>query len=102
MIVIHPPDIRGVDPTTTLAPALDDIRALDPADERLLYNDSTSQTFASVSSSFRGDFVARTQAEYRTVDMQRYPRVQLPLIGRSICKALSRVLYAKPLIPPEL
>ena len=48
-----------------------------PPDERILYDDSSSQTSSSLSpSGLRADFVAHMQAAYRTLDMRRVPRIQ--------------------------
>ena len=48
-----------------------------PPDERILYDDSSSQTSSNLSpSGLRADFVAHMQAAYRTLDMRRVPRIQ--------------------------
>ena len=64
-------------PEASFAPALDGPLIPAPPDERILYDDSSSQT-SNTSSSFnlRADFVANLQAAYRTLDMRRVPRVQ--------------------------
>ena len=46
-------------------------------DERILYDDSSSQTSSNLSpSGLRADFVAHMQAAYRTLGMRRVPRIQ--------------------------
>ena len=62
---------------TSFAPALNGSLTPAPPDERILYDDSSSQA-SNTSSSFglRADFVANFQAAYRTLDMRRVPRVQ--------------------------
>ena len=64
-------------PATSFALTLNDPLAPTPTDERILYDDSSSQ--ASNTSSSLGlpaDFVANLQTAYRTLDMRRVPRVQ--------------------------
>ena len=64
-------------PATSFAPALDGPLASAPTDERILYEDSSSQVSNPSSSlGLRADFVASLQAAYRTLDMRRVPRVQ--------------------------
>ena len=64
-------------PVTSFTPALDSPLASAPADERILYDDSSSQVSTPSSSlGLRADFVTSLQAAYRTLDMRRVPRVQ--------------------------
>ena len=64
-------------PAPVVAPPVDAPSAAAPTDERILYDDSSSQV-SQPSSSLgpRPDFVANIQAAYRTLDMRRVPRVQ--------------------------
>ena len=62
---------------TSYAPALNGPLAPALTDERILYDDSSSQASnTSISLGLRADFVANLHAAYRTVDMRRVPRVQ--------------------------
>ena len=61
-------------PATSFAPVLNGPLTPPPRDERILYDDSSSQAS---SSGLRADFVASLQAAYRTLDMRRVPRVHL-------------------------
>ena len=64
-------------PAPVVAPPVDAPPAAAPTDERILYDDSSSQVSQpSSSSGHRPDFVANIQAAYRTLDMRRVPRVQ--------------------------
>ena len=64
-------------PAPAVAPPVDAPPAAAPIDERILYDDSSSQiSQPSSSSGPRPDFVANIQAAYRTLDMRRVPRVQ--------------------------
>ena len=71
-------------PTKTAPPPCDLVRPCltrppdtGPPDERILYDDSSSQASNSSSSlGLRADFVTSLQAAYRTLDMRRVPRVQ--------------------------
>ena len=64
-------------PAPAVAPPVDAAPAAAPIDERILYDDSSSQiSQPSSSSGPRPDFVANIQAAYRTLDMRRVPRVQ--------------------------
>ena len=64
-------------PATSFAPALNGPLTPAPTDERILYDDSSSQASNTSSSlGLRADFVANLQAAYRTLDMRRVPRVQ--------------------------
>ena len=64
-------------PAPAVAPPVDAPPAAAPIDERILYDDSSSQTSQPSSSSGpRPDFVPNIQAAYRTLDMRRVPRVQ--------------------------
>ena len=64
-------------PAPVVAPPVVAPPAAAPTDERILYDDSSSQV-SQPSSSLgpRPDFVANIQAAYRTLDMRRVPRVQ--------------------------
>ena len=64
-------------PAPVVAPPVDGPPAAAPTDERILYDDSSSQV-SQPSSSLgpRPDFVANIQATYRTLDMRRVPHVQ--------------------------
>ena len=62
---------------TSFAPAFNGPLTPPPPDERILYDDSSSQASNTSSSlGLRADFVANLQAAYRTLDMRRVPRVQ--------------------------
>ena len=64
-------------PATSFAPVLNGSLTPAPPDERILYDDSSSQASnSSIFSGLRADFVASLQAAYRTLDMRRVPRVQ--------------------------
>ena len=64
-------------PAISIAPAPAGPFPHGPPDERILYDDSSSQTSSSLSpSGLRADFVAHMQAAYRTLDMRRVPRIQ--------------------------
>ena len=64
-------------PAPAVAPPVDAPPNAAPIDERILYDDSSSQiSQPSSSSGPRPDFVANIQAAYRTLDMRRVPRVQ--------------------------
>ena len=72
-----PSRIAPPPPATSFAPALNGLLAPAPTDERILYDDSSSQ--ASNTSSclgLRAEFVANFQVACRTLDMRRVPRVQ--------------------------
>ena len=70
----HSPPAESVAPTANPAPAPSRTA---PPDERILYDDSSSQASNTSSSlGLRADFVANLQAAYRTLDMRRVPRVQ--------------------------
>ena len=71
------PPVPTTHPAISIAPAPAGPFPHDPPDERILYNDSSSQTSSSLSpSGLRADFVAHMQAAYRTLDMRRVPRIQ--------------------------
>ena len=64
-------------PVTSFAPTLDGPLTPAPPDERILYDNSSSQASNTSSSlGLRADFVANLQAAYRTLDMCSVPRVQ--------------------------
>ena len=64
-------------PATSFPPALNGPLTPAPPDERILYDDSSSQASnTSNSLGLRADFVANLQAAYRTLDMRLDPRVQ--------------------------
>ena len=71
------PPVPTTHPATSIAPTPAGAFAHGPPDERILYDDSSSQTSSSLSpSGLRADFVAQMQAAYRTLDMRRVPRIQ--------------------------
>ena len=71
------PPVPTTHPATSIAPTPAGAFAHGPPDERILYDDSSSQTSSSLSpSGLRADFVAQMQAAYRTIDMRRVPRIQ--------------------------
>ena len=73
---IQPP-VPTTHPAISIAPAPASPFPHGPPDERILYDDSSSQTSSSLSpSGLRADFVAHMQAAYRTFDMRRVPRIQ--------------------------
>lgn len=48
-----------------------------PANERLLYDDNSSQvSSASTTSGFRPDLVIKMKFEYRALDIRRVPRIK--------------------------
>ena len=73
------PSRIALPPATSFASVLNGPLTPPPPDERILYDDSSSQA-SNISSSLglRADFVANFQAAYRTLEMRRVPRV-LPL-----------------------
>ena len=71
------PPVPTTHPAMSIAPTPAGAFAHGPPDERILYDDSSSQTSSSLSpSGLRADFVAQMQAAYRTLDMRRVPRIQ--------------------------
>ena len=71
------PPVPTTHPAMSMAPTSAGAFAHGPPDERILYDDSSSQTSSSLSpSGLRADFVAQMQAAYRTLDMRRVPRIQ--------------------------
>ena len=71
------PPVPTTHPAISVAPAPAGPFPHGPPDERILYDDSSSQTSSSLSpSGLRADFVAHMQAAYRTLDMRRVPRIQ--------------------------
>ena len=71
------PPVPTTHPAISIAPTPAGAFAHGPPDERILYDDSSSQTSSSLSpSGLRADFVAQMQAAYRTLDMRRVPRIQ--------------------------
>ena len=71
------PPVSTTHPAMSIAPTPAGAFAHGPPDERILYDDSSSQTSSSLSpSGLRADFVAQMQAAYRTLDMRRVPRIQ--------------------------
>ena len=71
------PPVPTTHPAISIAPAPASPFPHGPPDERILYDDSSSQTSSSLSpSGLRADFVAHMQAAYRTLDMRRVPRIQ--------------------------
>ena len=71
------PSRTALPPAASFAPALNGPLTPAPLDERVLYDDSSSQASNTSSSlGLRADFVANSQAAYRTLDMRRVPRVQ--------------------------
>ena len=71
------PPVPTTHPAISIAPAPAGPFPHGPPDQRILYDDSSSQTSSSLSpSGLRADFVAHMQAAYRTLDMHRVPRIQ--------------------------
>ena len=71
------PAVLTANPAISLAPAPCGPLTHGPPDERILCDDSSSQTSSTSSSlGLRADFVANMQAAYRTLDMRRVPRIQ--------------------------
>ena len=71
------PPVPTTHPAISIAPAPAGPFPHGPPDERILYDDSSSQTSSSLSpSGLRADSVAHMQAAYRTLDMRRVPRIQ--------------------------
>ena len=71
------PMVPTANPAISLAPAPSGTLTHGPPDERILCDDSSSQTSSTSSHlGLRADFVANMQAAYRTFDMRRVPRIQ--------------------------
>ena len=71
------PPVPTTHPAMSIAPPPAGPFPHGPPDERILYDDSSSQTSSNLSpSGLRADFVAHMQAAYRTLDMRRVPRIQ--------------------------
>ena len=71
------PPVPTTHPAMSIAPTPAGPFPHGPPDERILYDDSSSQTSSNLSpSGLRADFVAHMQAAYRTLDMRRVPRLQ--------------------------
>ena len=71
------PPVPTTHPAMSIAPSPAGPFPHGPPDERILYDDSSSQTSSNLSpSGLRADFVAHMQAAYRTLDMRRVPRIQ--------------------------
>ena len=71
------PAAPTANPTILIAPAPSGPLTHSPPDERILYDDSSSQTWSNSSPlGLRADFVANMQAAYRTLDMRHVPRIQ--------------------------
>ena len=71
------PPVPTTHPAMSIAPTPAGPFPHGPPDQRILYDDSSSQTSSSLSpSGLRADFVAHMQAAYRTLDMRRVPRIQ--------------------------
>ena len=71
------PPVPTTHPAMSIAPTPAGPFPHGPPDERILYDDSSSQTSSSLSpSGLRADFVAHMQAVYRTLDMRRVNRIQ--------------------------
>ena len=99
------PPVPTTHPAMSIAPPPAGPFPHGPPDERILYDDSSSQTSSNLSpSGLRADFVAHMQAAYRTLDMRRVPRIQplqfppsadrtaaTQLLIRSMCDALSGI-----------
>ena len=69
--------VPTANPAISLAPAPSGTLTHGPPDERILCDDSSSQTSSTSSHlGLRTDFVANMQAAYRTLDMRRVPRIQ--------------------------
>ena len=71
------PPVPTTHPAMSIAPTPAGPFPHGPPDERILYDDSSSQTSSNLSpSGLRADFVVHMQAAYRTLDMRRVPRIQ--------------------------
>ena len=71
------PPVPTTHPAMSIAPTPAGPFPHGPPDERILYDDSSSQTSSNLSpSGLRADFVAHMQAAYRTLDMRCVPRIQ--------------------------
>ena len=71
------PPVPTTHPAMSIAPTPAGPFPHGPPNERILYDDSSSQTSSNLSpSGLRADFVAHMQAAYRTLDMRRVPRIQ--------------------------